>query len=84
MTVPTTSVDAPAGTDARQGARADVAAADCPLCGEAVLADELRAHVQTDRDEIRRYVLSVIRTSNPEWVESDGSCAKCWEYYRNL
>ncbi len=80
MTVPTTGVDAPAGIDARE----DVALEDCPLCGRAVAADELQAHVQTDSEEIRAYVLSVIRTSHPEWVESDGSCAKCWEYYRNL
>ena len=79
MTVPTTSVDALAGADARE----DVVA-DCPLCGEAVAADELQAHVQADSEEIRSYVLSVIRTNHPEWVESNGSCAKCWEYYRDL
>ncbi len=80
MTVPTTSVDAPAGADARE----DVALADCPLCGRGLAADELQAQVQTDSEEIRGYVLGVIRTSHPEWVESDDSCAKCWEYYRNL
>ena len=80
MTVPTINVDSPSGAAARE----DEALADCPLCGEGLAADELQAHVQTDSEEIRRYVLSVIRTSHPEWVESDGSCAKCWEYYRNL
>ena len=65
-------------------AREDVALADCPLCGAAVATDELRAHIQTDSEEIRSYVLSVIRTNHPKWVESDGSCAKCWEYYENL
>ena len=80
MTMPTSSVDAPAGADARE----DVALANCPLCGGDVAMDELQAHVQMDSEEIRGYVLSVIRTSHPEWVESDGSCAECWEYYHNL
>ena len=80
MTVPTTSVEAPAGADASE----DVALAECPLCGEALAADELQAHVQADNEEIRGYVLSLIRTSHPERVESDGSCAKCWEHYCNL
>ena len=56
----------------------------CPLCGDLVPAEDLRAHLRTDDDEIRNYVLSLIRTNHPQWVESDGTCAKCVEYYRRL
>jgi hypothetical protein len=56
----------------------------CALCGHAVPAKDLRVHLETDRDEIRGYVLSLIRNANPGWVESDGACAKCLEYYSRL
>ena len=56
----------------------------CVLCGEVVSADQLKAHLEEDNEEIRDYVLSVIRKNNPNWVAEDGSCAKCWEHYRNL
>ena len=58
--------------------------AKCALCGEVVPADELQAHLKEDSDEIRDYVISVIRKNNPEWVAEDGSCPKCWEHFRNL
>ncbi len=80
MTMPTSSVDARAGVASRE----DVSLVSCPLCGEPVAREELQAHVRADSEEIREYVLSVIRTSHPEWIGSDGSCAKCWESYRNL
>ncbi len=80
MKAPTTSVEVLAGVDTRE----DAGLVDCPLCEVAVTADELRAHVKRDSEEIRQYVLSVIRTNHPKWVESDGSCEKCWEYYENL
>ena len=30
------------------------------------------------------FPLTTIRNSNPEWVESDGACAKCLDYYSQL
>lgn len=47
----------------------------CPLCREE--ADELHY-------EFEQYVLDVIKKEHPEWVESDGTCPRCMDYYRSL
>lgn len=47
----------------------------CPLCSEE--ADELLY-------EFEQYVLDVIKKEHPEWVESDGACPRCLDYYRSL
>ncbi len=31
-----------------------------------------------------QYMLEVIKNEHPEWVEKDGSCKRCEEYYYNL
>ena len=31
-----------------------------------------------------RWLLDLIRRENPLWVERDGACPKCIEYYRDL
>jgi len=59
-------------------------AARCPICGDRVPASELRAHIRADSGEIERYILNAIRRNHPEWVASDGTCRKCWEYYCSL
>ncbi len=58
--------------------------AACPLCSQEVPVTELRAHVTADNEEIRAYIISAIRENNPQWVEGDGTCKKCWEHYREL
>ena len=87
MAFPLTTTDntgASHTSEARNARRPGQAAEACPLCGDSVPSKELRAHLDSDGDEIRRYVLSLIRNSNPEWVESDGACAKCLDYYSRL
>jgi hypothetical protein len=68
------------------GRDADVTArqARCALCGERFPAGSLRAHIDTENDEARRYVMKVIKSKHPDWVESSGACQKCWEYYKQL
>lgn len=58
--------------------------AECPLCGVSVAEKELKAHRQAESEEIRAYVIGLIRKGNPDWVASDGTCTKCWEHYRDL
>ena len=58
--------------------------AACPLCSQEVPVTELRAHVAADTEQIRGYIISAIRKHNPQWVEGDGTCEKCWEHYREL
>lgn len=31
-----------------------------------------------------QYMLEVIKNEHPEWVEEDGSCRRCEEYYYHL
>ena len=47
----------------------------CPLC-----------HKDTDELHyaIERHVLDMIKSDHPEWVESDGSCKPCFDYYESL
>ena len=47
----------------------------CPLCGQPT--SQLHRVVE-------QYVISVIRRENPDWIEADGSCPACIEYYNNL
>ena len=47
----------------------------CTLCGEE--AEDLYTIAE-------KYVLDLIESEHPEWVESDGACRKCVEYYNAL
>ncbi len=47
----------------------------CTLCGQE--ADELYLIAE-------KYVLDLIASEHPEWVDSDGACRKCVEYYNAL
>ena len=47
----------------------------CPLCNEET--DEFHYDAE-------RYVLEVIKKDHPEWVESDGACEPCMDYYKSL
>jgi predicted RNA-binding Zn-ribbon protein involved in translation (DUF1610 family) len=57
----------------------------CPLCGEAISAGELRAHAAKDDQRFKHgLMIARIKQDHPEWVEADGACPKCVEYYRQL
>ena len=47
----------------------------CPLCGK-----------DTDSVEhiTEQFLLNMIRTEHPEWVDKNGLCPRCIEYYRKL
>ncbi len=47
----------------------------CKLCGKESGALE---------HEIEQSVIRMIKNANPDWVEKDGGCAKCIEYYEGL
>ncbi len=51
----------------------------CPLCGTLVPPDLLELHAWAED-----WVLETIREKNPSWVDSDGACEKCVEYYQKL
>ena len=39
---------------------------------------------QCVHDELEQSVIEMIKKSNTDWVEADGACPKCAEYYAGL
>lgn len=42
------------------------------------------ANVDSLEYEAEEMVINMIKKGHPKWVESDGACHKCLEYYRSL
>ena len=51
----------------------------CPLCGESLHPEIADLHVLCET-----WTIEQIKKDHPEWVEADGLCPKCLEYYLNL
>ena len=49
----------------------------CAACGEVINADLL---VYVDHTE--KHIVELLKHDHPEWVEKDGVCKKCLDYYR--
>ena len=49
----------------------------CSVCGQAIEPDLL---VYMDHTE--KHIMDEIRSNHPDWVEKDGLCKKCVDYYR--
>ncbi|MBI4042133.1 MAG: hypothetical protein HY391_01525 [Deltaproteobacteria bacterium] len=47
----------------------------CPICQKEVRFVELHAKAE-------RQILEIIRRDHPEWIEKNGLCPPCLEYYR--
>jgi hypothetical protein len=43
----------------------------------------LRAHQAQETKDIIAYTVELIRQGHPEWSETDPTCQKCWDEYRN-
>src|SRR5687768_11685896 len=54
-----------------------MASYQCPLCHKQVERDLL-----IFLDHTQSHVIDEIKKSHPEWVESDGTCQPCADYYR--
>ncbi|OGW82421.1 MAG: hypothetical protein A2Z83_03715 [Omnitrophica bacterium GWA2_52_8] len=50
----------------------------CPLCKRRIARDLVLFLKHTDQ-----HIIDQIKISHPEWVETDGTCGPCAEYYRN-
>lgn len=35
-------------------------------------------------EDFEAYVLDVIKSEHPEWIEPNGDCSRCVAYYRSL
>ncbi|MFA5096915.1 MAG: hypothetical protein WC478_06205 [Candidatus Omnitrophota bacterium] len=51
----------------------------CPLCKL-----EKSANIVDICVSAHQYIIRRIKDDHPDWVEEDGACPKCVEYYRNL
>lgn len=47
----------------------------CALCGE---------DVESVSHAAEKWLIEAIKEDHPDWVEDDGSCRKCIEYYKSL
>ena len=55
----------------------------CPLCGDIVPVGEIRVHAVADDQRFKEgRLIARIKQDHPEWLEADGACPKCMEYYR--
>ncbi len=49
----------------------------CSVCNQVVDGD-----LVAFQDHTEDHIIDVIKSKNPDWVESDGVCQKCVEYFR--
>lgn len=57
----------------------------CPICGEIVPVGEIRKHAAEDDQRFKQgNLIARIKQDHPEWIETDGTCPKCVEYYQKL
>lgn len=50
----------------------------CSLCHKEVEGDLLEYI-----DHTEKHIIDEIKSTHPEWVEGDGVCHKCVEYFKN-
>ncbi len=50
----------------------------CDICKKAVKGD-----VKTFIDHTEGHIVEAIKKRNPDWIQEDGICPKCLEYYKN-
>jgi len=51
----------------------------CPLCNQ-----EKSSNIVNTCISAYQYIIRRIKQEHPGWVEKDGACPKCVEYYKNL
>lgn len=51
----------------------------CPVCKK-----ETNASMVDICTSAYKYIINRIKTDHPEWVEKDGACPRCIEYYKKL
>ncbi len=56
----------------------------CPLCKKTMPVSLLAEHIESERREIKDYIMQQIRVSHPRWVAEDGACPKCEDLYNRL
>lgn len=50
----------------------------CPVCGEKVERELLKITSHQDQ-----HIVEEIKKDHPDWIEGDGLCKKCYQYYKD-
>ena len=50
----------------------------CPVCQQIVAGDMI---IYTGHTE--KHIVDLVSHDHPDWVEKDGMCKKCFEYYQS-
>ena len=51
----------------------------CSVCGTVLEEDDVKRYIE----HTHRHIIDAIKKKNPDWVEDDGVCPKCWDYFRS-
>ncbi len=54
----------------------------CPLCGTAVLGNELFSHMLSEPQPFRSQIIQLIAAYHLGWDQELGACLPCWKSYR--
>jgi len=49
----------------------------CPICQEQIPDDVIKYTQHGDK-----HIVDLLKYDHPEWVEEDGLCTKCYDYYK--
>ena len=50
----------------------------CPTCGQ-----RMQRELTIIIPHTEEHIMDVIKKKHPNWVEADGICKKCYEYYKS-
>jgi hypothetical protein len=50
----------------------------CPTCGESIPRELMVIIPHTEK-----HIIEEIKKEKPDWVEADGICKKCYNYYKS-
>ncbi len=50
----------------------------CPLCQQVV-----QEHLRPIHETAEEWVISHIKETHPEWIESNGACPNCIQFFRS-
>ena len=51
----------------------------CHRCGKYIESSSVLAHAKAEE-----YLIGLIKRDHPEWVEAEGTCHRCEDYYQAL
>lgn len=49
----------------------------CPMCGKKMNSDTV-VYI----DHVEAEIAGLIKKDHPDWAEDNGTCPKCYEYYK--